>query len=51
MFRMVDHAREMNSGEMCKYGEYGSLEHLLFVLFQTFFCHMPPSALLCLLVA
>ena len=31
MFRMVDYVREMTVKKSCKYGEYGSFEHLIFV--------------------
>ena len=31
MFVMVDYAKEMTV-KSCKYGEYGSFEHLLFLL-------------------
>ena len=31
MFMMVDDVREMALKKSCKYGEYGSFEHLLFL--------------------
>ena len=35
MFVMVDYVREMTAKKSCKYGEYGSFEHLLFLLHTT----------------
>ena len=32
MFGMVDNVREMAVKKSCKYGEYGSFEHLLFLV-------------------
>ena len=32
MIVMVDHVRKMTVKKSCKYGEYGSFEHLLFLL-------------------
>ena len=32
MFMMVDHVWEMTVKKSCKYGEYGSFKHLLFLL-------------------
>ena len=32
MFVMVEYVREMAVKKSCKYGEYGSFEHLLFLL-------------------
>ena len=31
MFAMADHVSEMTSEKSCKYSEYGSFEHLLFL--------------------
>ena len=33
MFVMVDYVREMAMEKSCKYGKYGSFEHLLFLFF------------------
>ena len=32
MFLMVDYVKKMTVKKFCKYGEYGSFEHLLFLL-------------------
>ena len=37
MFVMVDYVREMTVKKSCKYGEYGSFEHLL-ILFTSCKC-------------
>ena len=34
MFVMVDCVREMTEKKSCKYGEYGSSEHLLFFIYD-----------------
>ena len=34
---MVDNASEVTSKKTCRYAEYGSFEHLLFVLFSFVF--------------
>ena len=37
MFVMVDCVREMTVKKSCKYGEYGSFEHLLFLVVMCLF--------------
>ena len=37
MLMMVDHVRKMTVKKSCKYGEYGSFQHLLFLLVNFFF--------------
>ena len=37
MFVMVDYVRKMAAKKSCKYGEYGSFEHLLFLFIDTMY--------------
>ena len=49
MFVMVDFIREMTVKKSCKYGDYGSFEHLLFLFVVTVFdvLLLPLSVMLC----